>query len=126
MMKQKKEIDLLTKTLISKLSNRSRKFKSLVETTNICVVYENEKKIKKTDCKDKDYLNEMKVGVVLGKHIALAQTFDIGCVCRQKSIFDYKTKTDNFHQRVLVENTSQELWATFSGQLPQFLKMLSM
>ena len=56
MMKKKKEIDLLTKTLLSKISNRSKKFKKLAETTNICVVYQNEKKIKKTDCKDKNNL----------------------------------------------------------------------
>ena len=43
MMKKKKEIDLLTKTLLSKISNRSKNFKKLVETTNICVVFQNEK-----------------------------------------------------------------------------------
>ena len=55
-MKKKKEIDLLTKTLLSKISNRSKKFKKLVETTNICVVFQNEKNLKKTDCKDKNNL----------------------------------------------------------------------
>ena len=47
MMKEKKEIDLLTKTLLSKISNRSKKFKKLVEITNICVVFQNEKNLKK-------------------------------------------------------------------------------
>ena len=46
-MKKKKEIDLLTKTLLSKISNRPKKFKKLAETTNICVVFQNEKNLKK-------------------------------------------------------------------------------
>ena len=49
MMKQKKEINFLTNSnnLISELSNKSNRFKKLAETTNICIVYKNEKSLKK-------------------------------------------------------------------------------
>jgi hypothetical protein len=55
-------------------------------------------KFKEIDCKDKIASNILKLWSVLGKHmlktIVLAQTFDTGCVRRQKSIFDDKNKAD--------------------------------
>jgi len=59
-------------------------------------------KFKEIDCKDKIASNILKLWSVLGKHmlktIVLAQTFDTGCVRRQKSIFDDKNKADIIFQ----------------------------
>ena len=59
-------------------------------------------KFKEIDCKDKIASSILKLWSVLGKHmlktIVLAQTFDTGCVRRQKSIFDDKNKADIIFQ----------------------------
>ena len=47
MQKMKKSIDFLKKKCVAKIARRSRRFGKLADTHNICVVYSNEKSIKK-------------------------------------------------------------------------------
>ena len=49
----KKSIDFFTKSSIAKFAKRSKKFAALAETTNISVVFENEKNFKKLFIKTK-------------------------------------------------------------------------
>ena len=51
--KMKKAIDFFTKSSLAKFAKKSKKFAALAEATNISVVFENEKNLKKLFVKAK-------------------------------------------------------------------------
>ena len=57
MQKMKKSIDFFTKSSIVKLTGRSQKFAKLAESTNICMVFENERTWKSYSLKQKSVNN---------------------------------------------------------------------
>ena len=61
-----KSIDFFTKSSIAKFAKRSKKFAALAETTNISVVFENEKKTSKSYSLKQSLVNKQFIRTWLG------------------------------------------------------------